>query len=193
MNYLKMFKDVGIIDNDPNFFTRFPFDIENNCRKSNEALSGVIYAVYNNSDFYTDLSGFIMELKNLYKEVGFNLGCLFIERYFNEEIHLNFCGSNKTDMNMILSVNVYIDMIFNRNVDKMIKTDIENIFSGMQDKISLLKHDFNVESGVPETAINFVLNSAELKMLSYFLIKTGFKFGFFLHHALISYTNSQMK
>jgi len=47
-------------------------------------------------------------------------------------------------------------------------------------KINLLKRDLILDSGVPEEAINFVLNSAELRKLSYFLIKTGFKYGFFL-------------
>jgi hypothetical protein len=50
----------------------------------------------------------------------------------------------------------------------------------LQNKINLLKRDFIVDSGVPEEAINFVLNSAELSKLGYFLIKTGFKCGFFL-------------
>jgi hypothetical protein len=46
--------------------------------------------------------------------------------------------------------------------------------------ISIMKRELIVESGVPEEAINFVLNSAELRKLSYSLIKTGFKCGFFI-------------
>ena len=61
----------------------------------------------------------------------------------------------------------------------MIKTDIENLFSGLKNKISLLQHELVVEYGVPEGAINFVLNSDEFMKLSYFLIKTGFKSGLF--------------
>ena len=61
-----------------------------------------------------------------------------------------------------------------------IKPELENVFSGLQNKINLLKRDFIVDSGVSEEAINFVLNSAELRKLGYFLIKTGFKCGFLL-------------
>jgi len=61
----------------------------------------------------------------------------------------------------------------------MIKNDIENLFPGLQNQISLLHHELVVENGVPESAINFVLNSDEYMELSYFFIKTGFKCGFF--------------
>jgi len=37
----------------------------------------------------------------------------------------------------------------------------------------------NVKYSVPDAAINYVFNSAEFRELSYFLIKTGFKYGFF--------------
>jgi hypothetical protein len=60
------------------------------------------------------------------------------------------------------------------------KPDFENIFPGMQNTISIMKREFIQNSGVPDEALNFVLNSAELRRLSHFLIKTGFKCGFFL-------------
>jgi hypothetical protein len=175
-----MFKDVGIIDNDINLFSMASFDIDNNCQKSSDALFEVIDEVYTENDFKTDLSGFILELKNLYKEVGVNLGCLFIERHFNKEFSLNFCDTNKLEMKKILNLNGYIDIIFNQMWDIRIKPDLENIFSGMQNTISIMKRELILESGVPGEAINFVLNSAEIRKLSYFLIKTGFKCGFFL-------------
>jgi hypothetical protein len=64
--------------------------------------------------------------------------------------------------------------------DIRLKIDFEDLFSDMQNRISLMKQEFILESCVTEEAINFVLNSAELGKLSYFLIKTGFKCGFFL-------------
>jgi hypothetical protein len=63
--------------------------------------------------------------------------------------------------------------------DIKIKTELENVFPGLKDKINLLKRDFVVDSRVSEEAINFVLKSDELRKLGYFLIKTGFKCGFF--------------
>ena len=122
-----------------------------------------------------------MELprENLYTEVGVNLGRLFIEKHYNKECRLNFCDTNKLEMEKILYLNGYLDIIFNRMGDILINPDFENLFSGLQNQISLLQHELVVESGVPETAINFVLNSAEFKELSYFLIKTGFKCAFF--------------
>jgi hypothetical protein len=54
----------------------------------------------------------------------------------------------------------------------------------------LLKRDLILDSGVPEEAINFVLNSAEFRELSYFLIKTGFKCGLFL---CLAYNTLHMK
>ena len=179
MNYCKMFRDVGIMDNDANFINQGYLDIDNNCRKSLWALFRVIEEMYMFNDFTTDLYDFSIELKNLYTEVGVNMGCLFIERYYIKEIRLNFCDTNKLEKKMILDLNCYLDIISTRIVDIMIKTDIENLFSGLQNKISLLQHDLVVEYGVPEEAINFVLNSTEFRELSYFLIKTGFKCGFF--------------
>ena len=123
---------------------------------------------------------FFLELKNLYKEVGVNLGCLFIERHFTKEFILNLCDTNKLEMKKIFNLDGYIDVIFNRMWDIRINTDLEKILPGMQNTISNIKRELITESGVPEEAINFVLNSAELRKLSYFLIKTGFKFGFFL-------------
>jgi len=179
MNYCKIFRDFGIMDNDSNFINQCSFDIDKNCQKSLEALFGVIEQVYTFNNFTTDLFDFSIELKNLYTEVGVNLGCLFIERHFNKEFRLNFCDPNKLEMEKILNLNGYLDIIFNRMGDILINPDIENLFSVLQNKISLLKRDLIVESGVPEEAINFVLNSAEFRELSYFLIKTGFKCGFF--------------
>ena len=179
MNYCKIFRDVGIMDNDANFINQGSLDIDKNCQKSLWALFGVIEKVYTFNDFTTDLYDFSIELKNLYTEVGVNLGCLFIERHFNKEFRLNFYDTDKLEMKKISNLNVYLDIIFNRIVDIMIKTDIENLFSGLQNKVSLLQHELVVEYGVPEEAINFVLNSTEFRDLSYFLIKTGFKCGFF--------------
>ena len=179
MNYCKMFRDVGIMDNDANFINQSYLDIDNNCRKSLWALFRVIEEVYMFNDFTTDLYDFSIELKNLYTEVGVNMGCLFIERYFSKEIRLNFCDTNKLEMNMILNLNCYLDIISTRIMDIMIKNDIENLFSGLQNQISLLHHELVVEYGVPDEAINFVLNSDEYMELSYFFIKTGFKCGFF--------------
>jgi hypothetical protein len=174
-----MFKDIGIIDNDANFINMASFDIDNNCQKSIEALFGMIEQVYTDNDFKTDLFDFIIDFKDIYKEAGVNLGCFFIERHFNKEFRLNFCDTKKLEMRNILNLNGYIDIIFNRMIDILIKSDIENLFSGLQIKISGLKRDLIVEFGVPEAAINFVLNSAEFRELIYFLIKTGFKYGFF--------------
>jgi hypothetical protein len=99
-----MFRHVGIMDNDLNFFNHCYFDIDNNCRKSSEALFEMIDDVYMANDFKDDLSDFIMDLKNLYKEVGFNLGCLFIERHFNKEIPLTFCDTDKLEMRKFLNL-----------------------------------------------------------------------------------------
>jgi len=191
MNYCKMFRDVGIMDNDANFINQGYLDIDNNCRKSLWALFRVIEEVYMFNDFTTDLYDFSIELKNLYTEVGVNLGCLFIERHFNKEIRLNFCDNDKLEMKKMLNLNDYIDIIFNRIGDILIKPDIENLFSGLRNKISLLQHDIVMEYGVPESSINFVLNSAEFRELIYFLIKTGFKCGFFWFLA-INYLHKQL-
>ena len=180
MNYCKMFRDVGIMDNDGNFINQGYLDIDKNCQKSLEALFGAIEEVYAFNDFTTDLFDFCIELNNLYTEVGVNMGCLFIERHYNKEIRLNFCDTDKLEKKMILDLNCYLDIISTRIVDIMIKTDIENLFSGLQNQISLLHHELVVEYGVPDEAINFVLNSDEYMELSYFLIKTGFKYGVFL-------------
>ena len=161
MNYCKMFRDVGIMDNDANFINQGYLDIDNNCRKSLWALFRVIEEVYMFNDFTTDLYDFSIELKNLYTEVGVNMGCLFIERYYIKEIRLNFCDTNKLENKMILNLNCYLDIISTRIMDIMIKNDIENLFSGLQNQISLLHHELVVEYGVPESAINFVLNSDE--------------------------------
>jgi hypothetical protein len=179
MNYFKMFKDAGIIDNDANFIKQSYFDIDKNCQKSLEALFGLIEDVYTFNDFTIDLYDFSIELKNLYTEVGVNLGCLFIERHFNKEFLLNFCDNNKLEMKKILNLNGYLDIIFKLMGDIMIKSDIENLFPRLQNEISLLQHDLILENGVTKAAINFVLNSAEFGELSYFLIQTGFKCGFF--------------
>jgi hypothetical protein len=109
-----------------------------------------------------------------------NPGCLFIEKYFNKEFSLNFSDTNKLEVKNILNLNGYIDIIFIRMWDMRIKPDFKNLFPCLQNKISLLKRDFIVESGVPEEEINFVLNSDELSKLSYFIIKIGFKCGLFL-------------
>ena len=55
---------------------------------------------------------------------------------------------------------------------------MENLFIHLRNRIALLQHDFVEKSGVPVSAINFVLNSAKFRELSYLLIKTGFKCGF---------------
>jgi hypothetical protein len=146
-------------------------------------LFGMIEQVYTDNDFKTDLFGFIIDLKDIYKEAGVNMGCFFIERHFKKEFRLNFCDINKLEMRKILNLNGYIDIIFNRMGDILIKPDMENLFSGLQIKISSLKRDLIVESVVPEEAINFVLNSSEFRELSYFLIKTGFKCGLFFYLA----------
>jgi hypothetical protein len=174
-----MLRDVGIMDNDGNFINQGYLDIDKNCQKSLWALFGAIEEVYAFNDFTTDLYDLIIELKNLYTEVGVNMGCLFIERHYNKEIRLNFCDTDKLEKKMILDLNCYLDIISTRIVDIMIKTDIENLFSGLQNQISLLHHELVVEYVVPDEAINFVLNSDEYMELSYFLIKTGFKCGFF--------------
>jgi hypothetical protein len=174
-----MFRDVGIMDNDGNFINQGYLDIDKNCQKSLEALFGAIEEVYAFNDFTTDLYDLIIELKNLYTEVGVNMGCLFIERHYNKEIRLNFCDTDKLEKKMILDLNCYLDIISTRIVDIMIKTDIENLFSGLQNQISLLHQELVVEYVVPDEAINFVLNSDEYMELSYFLIKTGFKCGLF--------------
>ena len=179
MNYCEMFRDVGIMDNDGNFINQGYLDIDHNCKKSLEALFGVIDEVYAFNDFTTDLFDFCIELKNLYTEVGVNMGCFFIERHYNKEIRLNFCDIDKLEKKMILNISCYLDIISTRIVDIMIKPDIEYLFSGLQNKISLLQQEFVLEYGVPDEAINFVLNSDEYMELSYFLIKTGFKCGFF--------------
>jgi hypothetical protein len=179
MNYCKMFRDAGIMDNDANFIKQSYFDIDNNCKNSLEALFGLIGDVYTFNDFTTDLYDFSIELKNLYTEVGVKMGCLFIERHFDKEIRLNFCDTDKLEMKNILILKSYLDILSYRIVDIMIKTDIENLFSGLKNKISLLQHELVVEYGVPDEAINFVLNSDEFMKLSYFLIKTGFKSGLF--------------
>ena len=90
-----MFKDVGIIDNEINLFSMASFDIDNNCQKSSDSLFEVIEELYTDNDFKTDLSGFISELKKSYIEVGFNLGCLFIESHFTKEFRLNLIDNNK--------------------------------------------------------------------------------------------------
>jgi hypothetical protein len=118
-------------------------------------------------------------LKDLYKEVGFNLGCFFIESNHKKEFSLN-CDNNKLEMKKILNINDYLDAIFNRMWDIRLKNDFENLFTDMQNKISIMKREFILESGVKEEAINFVLNSAELSKLSYILIKSGFKCGVFI-------------
>jgi hypothetical protein len=110
MNYLKMFKDVGIIANDSNFFNMCCFDSDNNCQKYSDSLFEVIDEVYTYKDFKTDLTGFIVKLKNLYNEVGFNLGCFFVERNHKKEFLLN-CHTNKLEMKKILNINGYLDDI----------------------------------------------------------------------------------
>ena len=179
MNYCKIFRDVGIMDNDANFINQSYLDIDKNCQKSLEALFEVIEDVYTFNDFKTDLIDFIIELKDLYTEVGVNMGCLFIEKHFNKEFRLNFYDTNKLEMEKVLYLNGYLDIIFSRMGDILINPDFKNLFPGLQNQISLLQHELVVESGVPETAINFVLNSDEFMELSYFLIKTGFKCGYF--------------
>jgi hypothetical protein len=175
-----MFKDVGFIANDSNFFYKFCFDTDNNCKKYSEALFEVVDQVYIDNDIKTALSHFIMELKDLYNDVGFNLGCFFIERNHKKEFCLN-CHTNKLEMKDILNINGYLDSIFNRMWDIRLKIDFESLFSDMQYKISIMKREFILKYCVTEEAINFVLNSAELKKLSYFFIKTGFKYGFFFY------------
>jgi hypothetical protein len=140
MNYIEMFRDIGIMDNDANFINQSYLDIDKNCQKSLWALFGVIEKVYTFNDFTTDLYDFIIELKNLYTEVGVNMGCLFMERHFNKEIRINFCDTNKLEKRMILDINCYLDIISTRIVDIMIKTDIENLFSNLQKK----SHFFNM-------------------------------------------------
>ena len=180
MNYCEMFKDVGIMENELNFFKDCYFDIDNNCRKSSEALFEMIDEVYMANDFTNDLSDFIMDLKHLYKEVGVNLGCFFIERHFNKEIPLTFCDTDRLEMRKFLNLDGYLDNTFNRLGDILVKPDIEDLFSGMRNKISRLQYDLVVKYSVPESAINFVIKSAELRELKYFLIKKGFKYGVFL-------------
>ncbi|MGD2090609.1 MAG: hypothetical protein PVH61_30835 [Candidatus Aminicenantes bacterium] len=183
MNYLKMFKDVGIIANDSNFFKIIPFDSDNNCQKYSESLFEVVEKVYIDNDIKTALSGFIMELKDFYNEVGFNLGCFFIERNHKKKLCLN-CDTNKIEMKEILNINGYLDSIFNRMWDIRLKIDFESLFSDNKNRISIMKQEFILKYCVTEEAINFVLNSAELSKLSYFLIKTGFKCGVFICFSL---------
>ncbi len=92
----------------------------------------------------------------------------------------NFCDNNKLEMKEILNLDGYIDVIFNQMWDIRINTDLGEILPGMHNTISNIKREIIIESGVPEDAINFVLKSAELRKLSYFIIKTGFKCGLFL-------------
>ena len=179
MSYYKMFKDIGIIGNDDHFHNIDSFDIDNNCQKSSDDLFILVESVYTDIDFLNDLSRFIEELEILYKEAGINLGCLFIERHFKKEFKLNLCDDNKLEMQKVFNLNGYIEKIFKRMLDIKIKTELENVFPGLKDKINLLKRDFILDYGVPEEAINFVLESAELRKLGYCLIKTGFKYGFF--------------
>jgi hypothetical protein len=174
-----MFKDVGVIDNDDNLFSMAYFDSDNNCQRASDTLFEVIEYVYIDNDFKTDLSGFIIDLIDIYKEVGFNLGCLFIEIYFTKEFKLNLCVNNKLEMKKIFNLNGYIENVFYRMWDIKIRPVLDDLFSDMQNIILFLKREFIVEAGVPEEAINFVLKSAELRKLSYFLIKTYFKCGFF--------------
>ena len=174
-----MFKDVGIIANDSNFFNMCSFDSDNNCQKYSEFLFEVVDKVYIDNDIKTALSGFIMELKDFYNVVGFNLGCFFIERNHKKEFCLN-CHTNKLERKNILNINGYLDAIFKRMWDIRLKIDFENLFSDMQNRISIMKREFILKTCVTEEAINFVLNSAELSKLRYFLIKTGFKFGVFI-------------
>ena len=180
MNYIEMFRHVGIMENELDFFKDCYFDIDNKCRKTSEALFEMIDDVYVANDFKNDLSDYIMDLKNLYKEVGVNLGCLFIERHFNKEIPLTFCDTDKLEMRKFLNLDGYLDNIFNRLGDILVKPDIEYLFSGMRNTISLLQYDLVVKYSVPEAAINVILNSDEFREFSYFLIKTGFKYGVFL-------------
>jgi len=180
MNYFKMFKEIGIIANESNLFDMCYFDIDNNYQKTSNDLFEFIEELYTVNGLKIDLSAFIVELTNLYKEVGFNLGCLFIEKYFNKEFSLNFSDINKLEVKNILDLNGYIDIIFSQIWDIRIKPDIPNLFPGLQNKISLLKHDFIVGTSVPDAVINFVLNSDELSKLLYFIIKSGFKCGLFL-------------
>jgi hypothetical protein len=189
MNYLKMFRDVGIMDYDPNFFSHCYFDIEHNCRNSSEALFKMIDEVYTDEDVKNDLSGFIWELKKLYKEVGINLGCLFMDRHSNKEIRLIFFDTDKLEMRKFSILNGYLDNLFDRIVDIPVKPDIENLFSGLRNRIALLQHDLVLKNSVPGSAINFALNSDEFREHSYFLIKTGFKYGFFWYFAFKVFCN----
>ena len=179
MSYYKMFKEIGIIGDDDNLPNMTSFDIGNNCQKSSDDLFVLIENVYADIDFLNDLSRFIVELKVLYKEAGVNLGCLFIERHLKKVFKLNLCDDKKLEMQKVFNLNGYIENIFNRMLDIKIKTELENVFPGLKDKINFLKRDFIVDSRVSEEAINFVLKSDELRKLGYFLIKTGFKCGFF--------------
>jgi hypothetical protein len=177
-----MFKDVGIIDNDPDFLKMSSFDNDNNCQKASDSLFNLIDE-YTDNAFKPDLIDFIFELKNFYIEVGFNLGKLFIDRHFNKEFSINFCDKNKIEMKKILNLNAYLDAIFNRMWDIREKNDFENLFSDMENKISFMKRELIHESVLTEEAINIVINSDELSKLSYFLIKTGFKCGVFIYFA----------
>jgi hypothetical protein len=174
-----MFQDVGIIKNNSDFFNICSFDNDNNCPKYSEALLEAVDQVYTDNDIKTSLSHFFWELKDLYKEVGFNLGCFFIERNHKKGFSLN-CDTNKFEMKNLFKINVYLDAIFNRMWDIRLKNDFGNLFTDMQNRISIMKQEFILKSVLTEEAINFVLNSNELSKLSYFLIKTGFKSGVFI-------------
>jgi hypothetical protein len=178
-----MFQNIGIIDNDPDFFNICSFDSDNNCKNYNDALFEAVDRVIIDNKIKAVLSYFIMELKDLYTEVGFNLGCFFIERHLNKEFNINSCDKNKIEMKKILNLNVYLDAIFNRMWDIRLKNDFENIFSDMENKISFMKRELIHESVLTEEATNIVINSDELSKLSYFLIKTGFKCGVFIYFA----------
>jgi hypothetical protein len=175
-----MFKDVGIIDNNPDFLKMSSFDNDNNCQKASDAVFEVIEEVYPDADFKNDLYGFILKLKNLYIEFGVNLGCFFIENHFTKEFSQNFCDTDKLDIKNIIILNVYIENIFYRMLDIIIGTELDDLLSDLENKILIVKRELIMESVLQEEAVNFILNSNELSKLRFFLLKTCFKWGVFI-------------
>ena len=180
MNYFQKFKDIGVIDKAINSIRTDSFETDNNCEKSMDAVFGLIDRMYMDNVVKGDLKGFIMDLRDIYKEVGVNLGSFFYDRHFKKKFRPNSFDTDNIEMKMILDFDFYIDIVFGLIGEILLEPGNEHLVEGLYLKIYGLKRDLIMRSGVPEGAINFVLNSTEVDKLIYFTIKTGFKCGFLL-------------
>ena len=182
MDYFEMFKNLGTTEDEANFInTQMAFfDIDFNCEISYCQLFCMVEEKFFNSDSLQPVRSFIMDLVKLYRQTGFNLGAWFFYNHFKKEYKINLDDVEPFDLKLIYNINEYLENLFNKMWDVIIKKELESRFAIIDKQIDELKLKMLLDKNVPESEINSILESEEVKQVSYYFIKDGFKSGFTL-------------